>query len=40
MACMFSDENLVVGVPEANSAIVAGTDTQVALSSKLAERKA
>lgn len=40
MTCVFSDENLVVGVPEANCAIVGGADTQVALSSELAEGKA
>lgn len=40
VTCVFSDENLVVGVPEANGAIVGGADTQVALSSELAEGKA
>lgn len=40
VTCVFSDENLVVGIPEANSAIVGGADTQVALSSELAEGKA
>lgn len=40
MTCVFSDENLFVGVPEANGAIAGGADAQVALSSEPAEGKA
>lgn len=37
VTCVFSDENHVIGVPEANGAIVRGADTQVSLSSELAK---